>query len=108
MAALIESKDGRIWSVASWVFDNIMRLTHKHVPEDFSKLRSLMHEEENPLRHIQLGDLSLSERAALTRALEMAYREAEEAGSQSFDSPEFYSGFMDRFRELIELITEDG
>jgi hypothetical protein len=65
-----------------------------------------MHEEENPLRYIQLGELSLSERAALTRALEMAYREAEEAGSQSFDTPEFYPGFMDRFRELLKLITE--
>ena len=46
-----------------------------------------MDEEANPLRYIELGELSLAERAALIHALEMAYTEAQQAGSQLSPNP---------------------
>ena len=85
-----------------------MLLARKHVNEELTNLRSLMDEAENPLRFIYLADLSSAERAALTHALESAYTEAKEAGSESFDDPDFYPGFLDRFGELLDLITKSA
>ena len=110
MSGLIKSEEGEAWIAATWVFDNIMSLTRKHLDQTLSNLHSLLDsfldEEQNPLRYLDLGKLTLDERAGLRQALHAAYGDAASAGSESFSSPEFYPGFMDRFRELIETVVK--
>ena len=108
MSGLIKSEEGEAWIAATWVFDNIMSLTRKHLDQTLSNLHSLLDsfldEEQNPLRYLESGRLTLAERSALGQALHIAYRDAANAGSECFSSPEFYPGFMERFRELIETV----
>jgi hypothetical protein len=108
MSGVVKPEEGEAWVAATWVFDNIMRLTRKHVDESLSNLQSLLDsfldEEQNPLRYLELGKLTVDERTGLRQALYKAYGDAAKAGSGSFSSAEFHQGFMDRFRELIETV----
>jgi hypothetical protein len=73
MSGVIKPEVGEAWIAATWVFDNIMRLTRKHVDESLSNLHSLMDsfldEEQNALRYLELGKLTPDERAGLRQAL---------------------------------------
>jgi len=48
--------------------------------------------------------MSSTEAAIFWQAIEAAYKDAKEAGSESFDEPEFCPGFMDRFAELLQVL----
>jgi len=107
MSGLIKRNDEEAWIAASWVFDHIMRLVRKFVSADFPNVRDLMDEAANPLQYIDLSKLSLAELKIFCEALDAAYVDAEKAGSNSFASVEFYLGFMERFRELRDLLHKN-
>ena len=77
-----------------------------YIPECWSRLLSLMDSETNPLRYLCVAELSPDETGMFVRSIAAAYTGARAAGPQSFDTPEFYTGFMDRFAELLQLIEE--
>lgn len=106
MSGSIGFKDEeQIWVAASWVYDQIMRLALKHIPGSSPlKLRMIMDTSENPLRYICLNDFSPHELHIFREALKDAYAEAKISDAASFASPEFYSGFMERFEELLAIV----
>jgi hypothetical protein len=85
-----------------------MWLAMPHIPENESRLLSLMDPETNPLRSFPLEEMSSTEAAIFRQAIEAAHEDAKEAGPESFDEPEFYPGFMDRFAELLGLVRGSG
>ena len=104
MAGLIQLKEQE-WSVAGWVFDHVLRLARQHLPREGSlRILDLIDESASGLNHISLDDLSPDELSTFHQALERAYRQIEREGPNSFSTPQFYSGFMDRFHELLEMI----
>lgn len=104
MAGLIQLKELQ-WSAAGWVFDHVLRLVQQHLPAERSgRILELIDESATGLNRISLDDLSPDELAIFHQALEQTYLQIEREGPNSFNSPEFYNGFMDRLQELLEMI----
>lgn len=108
MAGLIQLKEQQ-WSVAGWVFDHVLRRARQHLPREGSlRILDLIDESPPGFNHISLDDLSPDELSTFYQALERAYLQIEREGPNSFNTPQFDSGFMDRFRELPEMIRSSG
>lgn len=104
MAGLIQIGEKQ-WSVAGWVFDYVLRLARQQLPSDgSSRILELIDESATGLNHLSLNNLSRDELSIFYQALEQAYLQIERQGRSSFSTPEFYSGFMDRFHELLGMI----
>ena len=108
MAGLIQIGEKQ-WSVAGWVFDHVLRLARQQLPTDgASKIRDLIDQSATGLNHLSLDNLSRDELSIFYQALEQGYLKVEREGRSSFGTPEFYSGFMDRFDELLATIRSSG
>jgi hypothetical protein len=108
MAGLIQIEEKQ-WSVAGWVFDHVLRLARQQLPSERSSgILELIDESATGSNHLCLDNLSGDELSIFYRALEQAYLQVEREGHSSFSTPGFYSGFMDRFRELLEMIRSSG
>jgi hypothetical protein len=109
MAGLIRLNKEKTWSSAGWVFDHVLRLTREHLPEKgTSTITELMTKAEDGLGYMSLEKLSPAEVAVFFEALKKAYSEVQARGSQSLANPEFYAGFMEQFRELLEKVEESA
>jgi hypothetical protein len=107
MAGLIRLNKEQTWSAAGWVFDHVLRLTREHLPEKGSStIRDLISKAETGLNYISLEKLSPAEVAIFFDALQKAYSEVQAGGSQSLANPEFYTGFIEQFKELLEKVKE--
>src|SRR5215470_8306439 len=108
MAGLIQIGEKQ-WSAAGWAFDHVLRLARQQLPRNgSSKILELLDESATGLNHLSLDNLSRDELLIFYEALEQAYLQIEREGHSSFSAPEFYSGFMDRFHELLEMIRTSG
>ena len=108
MAGAIRIDENTGWSAAGWVFDHVLRMTRKHLPEaESSKILELMDRAELPgVNYLSLKTLTTSEVVIFREALERAYQELQILGPESFNDPTFYPGFMDRFQELLDLMPK--
>ena len=106
MAGIIKLDKDHSWDVAGWVFDQVLRLTRKHLPkEGSSRILEQMAKAEGGLSYLSLMELSSPEVSIFHDALKEAYREAS-VGGESFANPDFYAAFMERFRELLQMIQQ--
>ena len=109
MAGLIYLSEAQQWPVAGWVFDHVLRVARRHLPrEGASRIDELMAEAGAGLGYLSLEDFTPAEMATFRAALEAAYAEAEAAGEESFSDADFYHGFMARFEELLEMLSQTG
>jgi hypothetical protein len=104
MSYIVEFDAERTWGGANWVYREIIRLTEPKM-RDAPMLTAALHvptvEAEKVLR---LHGIPLPEMEALLDAARESYSENELAGPASFGTPEFFPGFMERFREFLELL----
>ena len=108
MAVIIKVNKQKTWSDASWVFNNILRVSRKHLPiEGSARILELIDNITPGLNSLSLEDLSPEEMKLFREALKGAYHEMLTSGRQSFGEPEFYPGFMQRFEELLEMVPTD-
>lgn len=109
MAGLIRIDENKAWSAAGWAFDHVLRITRKHLPEAESSniLKLIDHAEIPGVNYLSLKTLTASEVQTFHKALKSAYQEMLSAGPESFREPTFYPGFMECFRELLELMPGD-
>jgi hypothetical protein len=107
MAGSITLGDGQSWSVASWVFDHVLRQSISLIPPNFERLNAELNEVllEGRLDYLDLRTASKDERRAFLVALQKGLARTETEGSESFSDPTFYPGFIARFKELIELVS---
>ncbi|MGH9969967.1 MAG: hypothetical protein ACREBG_19535 [Pyrinomonadaceae bacterium] len=109
MAGLIKLNKDQSWGAAGWVFDHVLRLTRKHLPEEgSSRVLKLIDDAATGLNYMSLEELSPPEMSIFHEALQRAYLEIESEGSSSFNEPSFYAAFMERFKELLEMIRSAG
>lgn len=108
MAGDIKISESKTWMVAGWVFDNVIRDTLPYLAQDAGQ-RLLNEIEkgfgEGKLAFVDLSKVPLSEKMIFLRALEKALKEREKNGSEIFNDPNFYSGYIERFRELIGMVA---
>ena len=108
MAGLIEVNKDKVWSVAGWVFDHVLRQTLPHIPAGSQELSSVLRGATvNRLNYVDAGRFTTAEKRVLLGALRDGLRDTEEGGSGAFGDPAFYPGFIDRFKELIDLLSSD-
>ncbi len=106
MAGSIRIDENKGWSAAGWAFDHVLRITRKHLPKaESSKILELMDRAEIPgVNYLSLKNLTTREVQIFREALERAYQEMLTLGPESFAEPTFYPGFMECFRELLDLM----
>lgn len=93
------------WIAATWVYSYIMERTAEYIPPNsFPNLRLLMNEDENPMCLIVADKLSQEERKVFFDALRRAYDDILREDGKSFADREFYNGFLERYRELLNMI----
>lgn len=104
MSGMVAKSSGEAWTVASWTYRHMVRLVLEHLDRNDPLVERLIEAERSGLLMLDLRSVSSSELERFRRALTAAYADAASAGPSSFGTPEFYPGFMDRFRELLELL----
>ena len=108
MAGLIRVSEKKAWSVAGWVFDHVLRQTFPYIPADNRRLLSVLDKGMiEGVNYIDLSVLSSTDRQVFLRALKDGLRHTEEDGSKAFAEPTFYLGFIERFKELIDMLSSD-
>lgn len=110
MAGLIRINENAAWSAAGWVFDSVLRVTREHLPQaESSKIVELMDRAEIPgVNYMSLKSLTSREIQIFREALENAYQERINRGADSFADPEFYPGYMESFKELVEMMRKNA
>jgi len=105
MSGVIHLEASHSWVVANWVFDLVVSTVHKHLKESESaEVVRLIERSHTGLRFLPLDELNPNEMAIFRNALDEAYAEMERKDSESFADPEFYPAFMERFKELIDMV----
>lgn len=105
MSGAIHLEASNSWVVANWVFDLVISTVHKHLKESESaELLRLIEKSQTGLRFLPLNELGPTDLAIFREALDDAYAELEQKGSESFADPEFYPAFMERFKELLDMV----
>ncbi|HEU4386566.1 MAG TPA: hypothetical protein VFV34_02130 [Blastocatellia bacterium] len=108
MAGDIKISETNTWMVPGWVFENVIRDTLPYIPQHAGQ-RLLNEIEkgfgEGKLAFVDLSKVRRSEKTIFLRALEKAFKEREAKGSEVFNDPDFYPGYIERFRELIGIVA---
>jgi len=108
MAGLIRISNEEAWSVAGWVFDHVLRQSVPFIPANNQRLLSVLKKGMvEGVGYIVLSVLSPSDKQIFLRALRGGLRHTEEVGSSAFAEPTFYPGFIDQFRELIDMLSSE-
>lgn len=104
MSGVVSKDPEHAWVVASWAYRYMAHLVLKHLDPGDAVARELAHAEGPGLLYLDLEKVSPRELERFRRALAAAYVDAAKAGPSSLRwGPEFFAGFMDRLRELLEL-----
>ncbi len=109
MSGVVKLDADRSWVVAGWAYDSVLEMTQKYLDEEpGSALAEAIRTGTGAyLSYITLERLSPAARRRFRHAVCLALADAEREGPGSFHSPEFYPGFIARFRELVELLAEE-
>ena len=108
MAGDIKISESKTWMVAGWVFRNVLQDTLPYIPHNASqRLRNAIEKGfgEGKLAFVDLSEVPPSEKTIFLRALQKALEEREAKGSEVFSDPNFYPGYIERFRELIGIVA---
>ena len=107
MAGLITFGENESWSVATWVFAHVLRQTLPHVPVGHYHLISMMRDEmrDDHQHFLDFANASIREKSDLLAAFTNGLKQTERDGAVAFADPEFYPGFVDRFEDLINLLS---
>jgi hypothetical protein len=96
------------WTAASWVFravlDDIEHMVNLN--ELPGLLRALASAREQGVDYLDLSELSLDDLNTLIKIFQNAYEDRERRGPSDFKSPEFFDGYMDRFRDLLQIAAQ--
>lgn len=111
MSSDITNLQGERWHAPGWVFRKILDKTAEILRQNYSlELARLITNEEDYVRateNFYLSNLSNEDYRTLFLALQKAYHQFETEGSHNWYKPEFFPGFMDRFKELLEILQKD-
>lgn len=108
MSGYIKINENKSWMVAGWVFRNVIEDSLPYIAKESNqRLLPALEKGFEGIEYIDLADVPLLEKKAFLRALEKALEEREAKGSTLFGDPSFYPGYIDRFKELVEMITAD-
>ena len=109
MAGSITVSKDQSWSAAGWVFRHVLRQTIPAIHPANERLIVALSNAflEGRLEYVDLSPLSADEKRAFLEALREGFAKTEKDDSESFGDPEFYPGFILRFKELIDLVAAD-
>lgn len=106
MAGSIRISEDQGWGAAGWVFRHVLRQTIPALQPANERLIVALSNAllEGHLEYVDLSAASDDEKRAFLAALHEGLAKTEKEGSESFHDPEFYPGFIARFKELIDLV----
>jgi hypothetical protein len=112
MSGSITTANGVDWFAAGWVFRNILDRTAEVLSKQGNQtLADLISNEEGVVRVVdmlELADLSQEDQAMFFSALKISYQQYEEEGAKDWNRPDFFPGFMERFQELLAIVSTEA
>lgn len=104
MSGVVTKGHAQSWIVASWAYRYMAHLVLKHLDPEDTAAKELARAEETSFLYLDLEKASPAELERFRQALAAAFVDAAKAGPAALRwSPESFSGFMGRLRELLEL-----
>lgn len=96
------------WVVASWVWRHVVRVLKTKLPRSsaIQFYEQIDTSEQSGLLFVDLEDVPASEIEAVAVGLKKTFEESKAAGEESFASPEFYAGFLERCGELLATVEK--
>jgi hypothetical protein len=94
---------------AGWVFDNALERIALTAEETNPSLSQTLLNGRTAINggYLDLRGLPLTEFAVIANAAERAFRVAENAGAGTFHNPAFYPGFIEQFRQLLQMLRTE-
>src|SRR5437870_4880578 len=108
MSHIIIFDEKRNWYGANWAGQNLVHCIKEHLPQSSSKhlLECLGHIDDFPGCNVDLSELSAVELRALLVAAAKAVAATKAAGPSSFQDPNFFFGFLQKFEEFIHMVED--
>jgi hypothetical protein len=106
MAGTLVLPHNHCWMPSGWVYDNVLERMATILRSSNQPLATMLLESRIEANGGYL-DLEMSDADALRQLLKVAdkaYLQFEAEGPSSFSQPESFPGFMQRFRELREIL----
>src|SRR5688572_10553825 len=102
-------RDDASWIVAGWASRNAAEIVRRFLTESECQgvLERLTDMDLYPGSLADFASASPADMRRLHRAVVQGFAAAEAEGPSGWHEPEFFPGFLARFRELVELIAAD-
>ena len=109
MAGFITLEDGRAYAASNWGYDAVVERIADALPEtdDGHALKDWLMEQRVAVKGIgsvDLRELTLENRQLFQAAARKAFDLAEQPGPEGWHDPEFYTGWIERFHDLIKMM----
>jgi hypothetical protein len=104
VVSLSEDKDFPVCGFAAWALDKLVRDVKPDLPAGSGLQAAFAHQEDTRLEWLNLENVDEAEMAAFGEVLRGYLGRLEDQGPASFASPEFFPGYVDNIRELLELV----
>ena len=104
------SQSEKSWYAANWAAEHVVRLVLRFLPSDAStSLREGLAGMGTVTWDLDFSGNPASEMRHLLAAAESAFEALTKAGpgTEFFADCDFYPGFVDRFREFVEMLRND-
>ena len=104
--AIIQISESTNWSTARWIFDNLI----EDVLSDLSGNNHLKEQLKCSIQDgsyfLDLRNMEKEDKLIFSKMVRSIYDRVRENGAGSFNSPEFYNGFINKLEELIVLLEK--
>lgn len=109
MAGFIILEDGRAYAAANWAYDAVVERIAEALVEtaDGCALSDWLKEQRiavKGLGSVDLRELTPENRQLFQAAARRAFNLSEQQGQQGWHAPEAYTGWIDRFHDLIIMM----
>jgi hypothetical protein len=105
--AIVKISEVARWPSARWVFTNVFEQTLLQLRKEeplYGKLELAL---KDGMCYLDLTTSSKEEKRRLLGAVQSVLETTQRNGPGSFASPEFYPGYVDRIKELVEMLERE-
>lgn len=108
MGGFIVLNDGRAYAAANWAFRATLEAITDAIPETAEGRELAEWLRNDPtvqyLHSVDLRELTPTNRAMFEEATERAYKIASIQGSTDWPEPDYWTGWIGRFKDLVKMI----
>jgi hypothetical protein len=102
--AVIRMSTDVVWGSARWLQEALADDLRPQFPQGDAIVTAFDRAKLDGSHHVDMSEWAPSEKRRFAEAVRAALADRESRGPSSFASPEFFSGYVQKLRELIETV----